>query len=124
MRNTGVDAHVYLEGGVEFIKHDTSDERNFKMEYVNNCPGECHKCIDICPNGALDYVPYEEAIKTGKTVKCDSNLCIACGSCILACPSDKITLTRNKIHISGKYNPIFMDKIAERLGVPIPPPEE
>ena len=122
MKNAkGLEAHIYLKGTVEVLKTDFSDEHDFKLEYVNNCPGECHKCIDICPNGALERMSYEEALKTGITIKVDDKACIACGSCVLACPSDKILMKRTKIETSGPYSDMFMERICERLGVPMPP---
>lgn len=120
LHRTKKEAHVYMEGTVEQESTDNSVERQFKIEYVNNCPGECHKCVDICPNEALEIMPYEEALKTGKTIKINDDRCIACGSCVMACPSDMMKLKREKIHISGPYNKDFMGAIAERLDVPLP----
>jgi 4Fe-4S ferredoxin len=115
------EAHVYLKGNVEILKTENSNERDFQLEYVNNCPGECHKCVDICPNGALECMPFEEAVKTGITIKVDDKSCIACGSCVMACPSDKIKIKRTKIETSGPYSVMFMERICDKLGVPLPP---
>jgi ferredoxin len=119
MRKTKKPAKIYLEGKVIIKNINNSDPHTFKTEYINNCPGECHKCVDICPNEALSINPAEEAMKFGIPIKLDESRCIACGSCVMACPSDRITLARTKIHYSGSYNADFMAKIANKLGVPL-----
>jgi ferredoxin len=119
MRRSKKPAKIYLEGLAKVKAIDNNDPRKFKVEYVNNCPGECHKCVDICPNEALSINDYEDALKTGIPIKVDESRCIACGSCVMACPSDRMTLNRTKIRISGPYNVDFMTKIANKLGVPL-----
>ena len=109
MKHAKIEAHIYLKGTIEVLKTDFSNEREFQLEYVNNCPG------------ALERMPYEEALKTGITIKVDDKACIVCGSCVMACPSDKIVMKRTKIETSGPYSDMFMEKICEKLGVPLPP---
>ncbi len=129
MKTTNMEAHVYMEGTVEIKKIEAEDEKAFKMEYVNTCPGDCKKCIDICPNEALEIIPYDDALKTGKEfggkiikiasapIKVDEEKCIACGACVMSCPSEKIILKRDKILISGPYTPSFLKTITDKLGV-------
>jgi ferredoxin len=83
------------------------------------CPGEFHKCVDICPNEACQLIHKEDALKTGIPIKLDETRCIACGSCVMACPSERIKLKRTKIHFTGPYNVDFMTKITNKLGVPL-----
>ncbi|MCP4764297.1 MAG: 4Fe-4S dicluster domain-containing protein [archaeon] len=131
MKATNSEAHVYMEGSVEIKKIEAENEKAFKMDYINTCPGECKKCIDICPNEALKIIDYNEALKTGKEfggkiikiasvpILVDDEKCIACGACVMSCPSDRIILKRDKIMFSGPYTPSFLKTITDKLGVPL-----
>ncbi|MHA1339749.1 MAG: 4Fe-4S binding protein [Promethearchaeota archaeon] len=118
LEKTNKEAHIYLEGTVEIQKLKIENDKEFQ-EYNTICPGECRKCVDICPTGALEVNSIDDAKKTGIAIKIDDEKCIACGSCVQACPYDRITLKRTKILIEGSFNKGFMTKICEKLQVPL-----
>lgn len=63
----------------------------------------CGKCIDICPNHLIDFIPYDAQVAVacksqdmGKIVNlyCKAG-CIACHICEKNCPADAITVDNN-----------------------------
>ncbi len=52
------------------------------------CAGEgCSKCADACPMGAIEV--------SGDRVRIDRGQCIACGACIVGCPTKTIVAERS-----------------------------
>jgi len=47
------------------------------------CGGACNGCVEICP---------VQALKRGKKLEVDKDVCISCGACIGACKHGAISL--------------------------------
>jgi 4Fe-4S ferredoxin len=87
------------------------------------CPGGCSTCVDICPCNAM-YLPSPvPAISLKKdsiedNIAVNKDLCILCGACVNACPSeDIITIRRTGIHIKGAETDLFKT-VKAKLCVP------
>jgi len=98
----------------------------FEGELIVNakkCPGGCSTCVDICPCNAL-YLPSPmPAIDMKRdgieaNIAINTELCILCGACVNACPSeDALTLRRTGIHIKGPETDLYK-RIAAKLLTP------
>jgi len=106
---------IYWDGEITVKYTVPNDEQEFRNYYVNKCPGDCHKCTDICPNDAIIFADREKAWNTKKLIEIDNEKCIKCGGCMLVCPQDNYAVKWNKINKSGPYNEIFWAPIEEKL---------
>ena len=98
----------------------------FEGELVVNaskCPGGCSTCVDVCPCNAL-YLPSPMPAVNMKrdsieaNISVNSELCILCGACVNACPSeDALTLRRTGIHMKGTETDLYKT-IAAKLCIP------
>ncbi|MDR2855900.1 MAG: 4Fe-4S binding protein [Methanomicrobiales archaeon] len=90
--------------------------------HPEKCPGGCSTCVDVCPANAI-YLPVASAAKDMKkkqeaVIGVNKDLCIFCGACVHACPSeDVIYLKRESIRIKGKETDLF-NKIKAKLCEP------
>ena len=84
---------IHVKGGIAVVNKD-------------NCVA-CGKCIEECPNGLIELVPYEAkwAVSCSNKDKgpavmkvCDTG-CIGCGICAKNCNFDAITVENNVAHI-------------------------
>jgi len=84
---------IHVKGGIAVVNKD-------------NCVA-CGKCIEECPNGLIELVPYEAkwAVSCSNKDKgpavmkvCDTG-CIGCGICAKTCNFDAITVENNVAHI-------------------------
>lgn len=90
---------------------------------ADKCPGGCSTCVDICPCNAV-YLPSPvPALQMKRNsiepkIAVNADLCILCGACVNACPSeDVITLRRTGIHIKGAETDLYKT-IAAKLCSP------
>jgi ferredoxin len=109
------DAKVYWDGELKVTYQMPSDEKEFKQYYLNKCPGDCHKCEDICPTQAIKFLSLEETLKTKQHIVVDDEKCIKCGACANVCPQSNFKNKWTKIHTSGAYNEIFWTPIETKL---------
>jgi len=109
------DANVYWEGTMKVKLQFPTTEADFKQYYLNKCPGDCHKCEDICPNDAIRFKEQAEAWKSKVLIEVDDEKCIKCGACCLVCPQDNFDVQWTKVKIAGPYNEIFWTPIEEKL---------
>ena len=84
---------IHVKGGIAVVDKD-------------NCVA-CGKCIEECPNGLIELVPYDAkwAVACSNKDKgpavmkvCDTG-CIGCGLCAKSCNFDAITVENNVAHI-------------------------
>jgi len=109
------DAQLYWEGETKSTYAMPDTEEEFKKYYLNKCPGDCKKCLDICPTDAITFKSTEDAWTTKILFEIDDEKCINCSACMLVCPQDNFKVTWTKIHHSGPYNQMFWDPIEEKL---------
>ena len=113
--NLGRDGKVYWEGEIEVKFKMPKDKTEFKQIYLNKCPGDCHKCDQICPTEAIKFREMEDAWESKILMEVDEEKCINCGACALVCPQDYYAVRWTKVKTKGPYNQIFWDPIKEKL---------
>ena len=103
----------------ELVLNMEADTYDNPLESVG-C-GDCHRCIDICPNGAI-VAPM--TIDTTRCISChtieqqpsnDIDLrgwIFGCDECQNCCPYNK----KAKLHTSAHFNPIFDPRIISPTG--------
>jgi len=86
----------------------------------DKCPGGCSTCLEVCPCNAI-YLPSPipaVELRSGMiepNIAVNHNLCIMCGACVNACPSeDAIVLKRTKVHYKGTVTDLAK-KIEKKL---------
>ncbi len=71
----------------------------------SRCPKGCDTCKEIC---------REEAIEIGEDIVVDEEKCTFCGSCVVVCPSEAITMKRTELVCEGTGTRV-MNRVQEKL---------
>lgn len=69
--------------------------------------GSCGKCVNACPMGLIEIVPYDATVRVACSSKDKGNVtmkackagCVGCGICVKTCQFGAITVTDNVAHI-------------------------
>ncbi len=69
--------------------------------------GSCGKCVDTCPLGLIEIVPYDANVRVAcsskdkgpVTMKACKAGCVGCGICVKTCEFGAITVENNVAHI-------------------------
>ncbi len=69
--------------------------------------GSCGKCVNACPMGIIELVPYEANVRVAcssadkgpVTMKACKTGCVGCGICVKTCEYDAIKVENNVAHI-------------------------
>ncbi len=69
--------------------------------------GSCGKCVNACPMGLIELVPYESKVRVAcasadkgpVTMKACKAGCIGCGICVKTCQFSAVTVENNVAHI-------------------------
>lgn len=69
--------------------------------------GSCGKCVNVCPMGLIEIVPYDANVRVACSSKDKGNItmkackagCVGCGICVKTCQFDAITVNDNVAHI-------------------------
>ncbi len=111
----GRDGKIYWEGKIEVTYEMPIDKEEFTKYYMNKCPGDCHKCEQICPTEAITFKELEVAWESKSFIEIDDEKCIKCSACMNVCPQDNFKVWWTEINTSGPYNQIFWDPIKKKL---------
>lgn len=75
------------------LKSADSEHDTVHLDYNSGkCEHDCHRCSEICPNGALKKISLEEKqhCKIGEA-KINPTICMKCGACVNECPTGAVT---------------------------------
>ncbi|TFH26037.1 MAG: 4Fe-4S dicluster domain-containing protein [Promethearchaeota archaeon] len=108
-------AMIYWEGEIESNFEFPNSEKEFQQYYINKCPGDCRKCLEICPNEAISFLPFEDAWKSQKLLEIDDSKCIKCRSCQMVCPQSNFEVKWTKVNFSGPFNECFWNPLVNKL---------
>lgn len=91
-----------LPAGVNFRKVDSFEVGEYPAPQMYHLSHACNHCSDpacvkVCPTGAM----YRD--ESDGTVQHDDQVCIGCGSCVIACPYDAPVLMK-ELGIAQKCN--------------------
>jgi len=86
------DKHVLQLGKVKFIKHNC-------IVFIDGT--DCGACSEHCPTKAVNMRPYKKNKKTLFLPIVNPNICVGCGACEYACPTDpkSIYVDGNPVHL-------------------------
>lgn len=113
--NLNREASIYWDGKIEVTYKMHEDKDEFNKYYTDKCPGDCHKCEDICPTKAISFPDKEESWEKKEHIIVDDEKCIKCSACMLVCPQDNFKVNWTEITTSGPFNQIFWGPIEEKL---------
>jgi 4Fe-4S ferredoxin len=108
-------AMIYWEGEIKSNFEFPSSEKEFFHHYINKCPGDCRKCLEICPNEAISFFSAEHTWKSKKFLEIDDNKCIKCGACQIVCPQNVFEVKWTKVNFSGSFNECFWNPLVNKL---------
>ena len=113
--NLNREADIYWDGKIEVTYKMHEDKEEFTKYYMNKCPGDCRKCVDICPTKAITFPELEEAWEKKELIVVDDEKCIKCSACMLVCPQDNFKVTWTEVKTSGPFIQMFYGPIEEKL---------
>ena len=69
--------------------------------------GACGRCVNACPMGLIEIVPYDANVRVACSSKDKGNItmkackagCVGCGICVKTCEYGAVTVTDNVAHI-------------------------
>ena len=108
-------AMVYWEGEITTNFEFPNSEKEFHQHYINKCPGDCRKCMEICPNEAISFLPAEHAWKSKKLLEIDDTKCIKCRACQIVCPQNVFEVKWTKVKTTGPFNECFWTPLVNKL---------
>jgi ferredoxin len=106
---------IYWEGEIESNYKFPESKKEFLQYYINKCPGDCRKCVEICPNEAISFFSIEDAWQAQNIFQIDDSKCIKCRACQNVCPQNNLKVTWTKVNYSGSFNERFWISLEERL---------
>lgn len=71
--------------------------------HKNRCLSQCHDCVLVCPQKALQ--------KKGRTIHIDRTRCNLCGDCPDVCPSEALEIIGREMTVQGVMEVIEKDRI-------------
>lgn len=108
-------AMIYWEGEIKSNFEFPNSEKEFHQHYINKCPGDCRKCLEICPNEAISFLPVEDAWKSKKFLEIDDTKCIKCRACQNVCPQNVFEVKWTKVNTTGPFNECFWTPLVNKL---------
>ncbi len=75
----------------------------------------CMSCAEVCPTSAFTKAKKQKENPKAPKVNLDPSKCINCGTCVISCSKNAITLNIDKINYSGEYKDIFWSDVVKRL---------
>lgn len=108
-------AMIYWEGEIKTNFEFPTSEKEFHQHYINKCPGDCRKCLKICPNEAISFLPADSAWKSKKLIEIDDAKCIKCRACSIVCPQSIFEVKWMKVNFSGPVNECFWTPLVNKL---------
>jgi pyruvate formate lyase activating enzyme len=103
----GIRTSVFLKGcplNCIWCHSPEGISQDISIWYNRNICILCGKCVQVCPEKALELIKVKEPY-----IHIDRELCKVSGECVTTCPSDALQYTGYKISVSGIINEIEKD---------------
>ncbi len=85
--------YLFFQAHHELNHHKSIDESNFHISINPETCKACKKCVTLCPMNVLTLQPSDRATnKKGQAPYADLDLCLGCGVCVHACPTQSLIL--------------------------------
>jgi Ni,Fe-hydrogenase III small subunit/NAD-dependent dihydropyrimidine dehydrogenase PreA subunit len=80
-----------------------------------DCPSGCNLCLEVCPTGA---------IARDSRLCLDMGLCIFCGQCALACPTQRLRFTTDHRLAAGSRADLLVDSDVPPMALSLDAPKK